>query len=62
MYRIYIQDREARLWLMDWIISIGIDHPLFTTKWDYSMKFREFKKALMYHGRLKEMGYEAHID
>lgn len=62
MYRIYIQDRDIRMWLLDWIVSIGIDHPQFSTRRDHAMTFRRFDIALEYHRRLKALGYEPHID
>ena len=61
MYRIYIQDRDVRLYLMDWIVSIGIDHPQFTTKYDYAMAFKKLDIAMKYHDRLVSLGYEPHI-
>lgn len=61
MYRIYIQYRDVRLWLLDWIVSVGMDHPQFTTSWDCAMTFERFGAALEYHGRLKALGYEPHI-
>ena len=62
MYRIYIQDRDVRLWLLDWIVSIGIDHPQFTTTYDYAMTFTSFDIALRYHRKLKALGYTPHIN
>ena len=62
MYRIYIQDRDVRLYLMDWIVSIGMDHPQFTTRHDHAMTFPRFDVALQYRNRLKALGYEPHID
>lgn len=61
MYRIYIEDREVRLYLMDWFVSIGVDHPQFTTKRDYAMLFVRFNAALRYHERPRKAGiYAAH--
>ena len=61
MYRIYIQDRDVRLYLMDWIISVGMDHPQFTTTRDHAMTFERFEDALKYHKRLKALEFEPHI-
>ena len=62
MYRIYIDDRDVRLYLLDWFVSIGMDHPQFTTKRDYAMRFDRFDSAFRYHERLTKLGYTPHIE
>ena len=62
MYRIYIQDRGIRLWLLDWIISDGLEHLHFSTNHDLAMIFPRFNDALHFHTRLRALGYEPHID
>lgn len=62
MYRIYIQDRESRLWLLDWIVSIGMDHPQFTANRENAMKFDRFEAAMKYHRCLTNLGYTPHIE
>lgn len=61
MYRIAIWDKGMQLYLMDWIVCIGMDHPQFTARWDGAMIFGRFDAALKYHRQLKAMGYDPHI-
>ena len=61
MYRICIEDREMRLWLLDWIVLEDVDHPQFTAMVDIAMTFHSFDAALRYSRRLRTLGYRPHI-
>lgn len=57
MYCIYFEEAESRFYLMDWIVSSGIDNPQFCTKRDYAMRFQRFDVTLRYLNRLRALGY-----
>lgn len=62
MYRIYIQDGTLRLYMVDWIAADGMEHPQFSTSYEYAMRFRRFNDALEYHRKMKVMKYDVHIE
>lgn len=61
LFHVYILDRGERMYLMDWIVEDGIDHPCFTTIRDRAMCFTRFDGANAYRKRLLRMHYQAHV-
>ena len=59
--RISIEDPSGPLWLIDWIVAEGLDHPQFSPNILDAMSFDRLRQALPYLKRLKELGYKPHV-
>lgn len=59
--RIYVENPGGILWLCDWIVAAGMDHPQFTDNVLYAMRFDRLRQTMPYVMRLKEMGYAPHV-
>lgn len=65
MLMIYIREQpfeKTRSYLMDWVVSEGHDHPIFTTMRASAMTFENMRRAEPYCDKLRTMRYEVHVE
>ena len=61
-YRLYFVEGRSKFFLYDIIAHDGMEHPHFTVEWRSAMTFADLKTALSYGRRLREMGYQVHVE
>lgn len=62
VYRLYIQVGRQRYYVRDVIVADGTEHYVLDNDTQYAMTFEKLDAAINYRTRMKQQGYDPHID